>query len=341
MIHFGNDHRGDGGIAAVIRQHLHRQGSGIHAEAVATYDQAGVSFLKRNLPFVRALWRITLLHPGRVQVVHIHMARGGSYFREGLILWSAWLRGHRNTVVTMHGSSLAMAPASELRLLEQILRPAKLVHVLDGIYRDLLGRSGISSIRVVPNDVEVSSDVAALLERSKTVLFLGEIGPRKGVDVLLESWARLQPSGWLLRLAGSVASVDGPDLVARAAKIPNVVYEGLLSPTDVRSRLLDSRVIVLPSRAENFPMAVCEGLAAGCVVTATSVGAVPTLLGHVKERLFAPGSGAAIDAALSSAVSQAMTDSGQAEAELNHQFARANLSTDALSRTWYDLYLAM
>jgi glycosyltransferase involved in cell wall biosynthesis len=107
---------------------------------------------------------------------------------------------------------------------------------------------------------------------------------------------------------------------------------------EARAALLNSRILVLPSRAENFPMAICEGLAAGCLVVASDVGAVPELLRHTPSRCFRAESREALEDALAKAMGDAFTPDGEQEATRNHEWAGAELSVDVLTQRWVRVY---
>ena len=69
-----------------------------------------------------------------------------------------------------------------------------------------------------------------------------------------------------------------------------VTFTGGVPPKRVRQLLDGCRIFVLPSRRENFPLAVLEAMAAGKAIVATSTGGVTELVRHGKEGLLvAPG----------------------------------------------------
>lgn len=122
------------------------------------------------------------------------------------------------------------------------------------------------------------------------ILFLGQLGPRKGVPELLAALAdpAMPQQGWHATLAG-----DGPvaDYRRRAAALglrDRVDLPGWLGAEETRALRAASDILVLPSHAEGFAMAVLEGLAQGLAVVTTRVGAHDEVLEHERDCLFVP-----------------------------------------------------
>jgi glycosyltransferase involved in cell wall biosynthesis len=97
------------------------------------------------------------------------------------------------------------------------------------------------------------------------VLFLGRLIPRKGVDLLITSFARACPQSGRLVVAGPEGE---PNLAqslrahARAEGIePRVIFTGTLYGDEKKSALVDCDVFVLASSYENFANSVAEAIA--------------------------------------------------------------------------------
>jgi glycosyltransferase involved in cell wall biosynthesis len=103
---------------------------------------------------------------------------------------------------------------------------------------------------------------------NKLVLFLGRITPKKGLDLLVSSFARVQAEQ-----PGSRLVIAGPDdegygkqvrgYVAANRLEPFVIFTGMLEGQQKLEVLADADVWVLPSYTENFGIAVLEALACG------------------------------------------------------------------------------
>ena len=91
--------------------------------------------------------------------------------------------------------------------------------------------------------------------------------------MLIEAWARVQPRGWQLRIAG-------PDEAAHKAEVEHAVsasglsevvsFVGPVHGAAKQSAFFSADLVVLPSHSESFGMVVAEALAHGVPVLTTS-----------------------------------------------------------------------
>jgi glycosyltransferase involved in cell wall biosynthesis len=128
-------------------------------------------------------------------------------------------------------------------------------------------------IAVVPNGVDIPDIAPGPRGDAKTLLFLGRVHPKKGVDLLLEAWVRLQGahSDWRLRIVGPGDAGYMRRLAGLAASLgaERVTFAGPLYGRDKTEAYRAADLFVLPTHSENFGMAVAEALAAGCPVVTT------------------------------------------------------------------------
>jgi glycosyltransferase involved in cell wall biosynthesis len=156
------------------------------------------------------------------------------------------------------------------------------------------------------------------------LLFLGRLHPKKGLDILAEAF------GALARARDDVHLViAGPDDGARAATETaltrfgvrdRVTFTGMLRGEEKLDAFHAAEVFALPSRSENFGVAVVEAMACGVpVVVSDQV--------NIWREVVGAGAGAVVPceaAALSDAV-RAMLDDPARRAETGRrgaQFAR-------------------
>jgi glycosyltransferase involved in cell wall biosynthesis len=122
-------------------------------------------------------------------------------------------------------------------------------------------------IALIPNGVDLQDIDFAPPAKTKTMLFLSRLHPKKGVAELVAAWRAVRPAGWRLVLAGpdEARMLDSLRLVPADA----ISYVGEVDG-DEKWRLLQSAAVtVLPSYSENFGVVVAESLMAGTPVIAT------------------------------------------------------------------------
>jgi len=106
------------------------------------------------------------------------------------------------------------------------------------------------------------------LANGRLILFLGRITPKKGLDLLVRSFAQVreaEPNAHLV-IAGPDDEGYGRNVrreVAAHGLEPFVTFTGMVSGVEKLELLADADVWVLPSYAENFGLAALEALACG------------------------------------------------------------------------------
>lgn len=133
-------------------------------------------------------------------------------------------------------------------------------------------------IAVIPNGVDLSVSTFADdvnsggLHRTRTVLFLSRIHPKKGILNLLHAWVAVAPKGWRLEIAGpdEGGHLSEVKALARVLGIDQVVeYLGEVDGVAKRQAYSDADLFVLPTFSENFGVVVAEALAHGLPVITT------------------------------------------------------------------------
>jgi glycosyltransferase involved in cell wall biosynthesis len=218
----------------------------------------------------RALLRMPAGH-----VAHIHLSERGSFLREGLLVALAHRRG-LITVATIHGASFISFANQHPRLVSTVLKRADLVTCLNQGTLDRV-RYSAPDVRseIVPNPVFVDDGFSPADGTEELVVFAGEIGVRKGADVLSRAWqlvAQRRPRARCL-MVGPVSDFAPPS-AERLEVLPPV------DSIEIKEILRRARVVALPARAEGMPMVLTEAMSLGRPFVSTPVGGVPELAGE-------------------------------------------------------------
>jgi glycosyltransferase involved in cell wall biosynthesis len=112
-------------------------------------------------------------------------------------------------------------------------------------------------------------------KRAKRMIFLSRVHPKKGLDLLFQAWAKLDPA---LTRDWEIA-VFGPDEGGHLAEVQTLIQDlgimdavtfyGSVSGSDKEAAYRSGDLFVLPSRSEGFPMAVLEAASYGLPVVQT------------------------------------------------------------------------
>lgn len=132
----------------------------------------------------------------------------------------------------------------------------------------------------LPDDEAGQPVVRAGVEGRAPVLgVVGRLSREKGVDVFLDTLARLALDGRPFKAVIAGAGPARAELEAKAAQLglgERVSFLGHVAAMDEVYRTLD--VLVIPSRSEGLPNVLLEAMRHGIAVAATDVGAMPEVL---------------------------------------------------------------
>ncbi|RVU24520.1 glycosyltransferase family 4 protein [Streptomyces antnestii] len=120
---------------------------------------------------------------------------------------------------------------------------------------------GMHNVGAMPNALAHLPEVPSP-RTAKVVCSIGRLADQKGIDMLVDTWARVAPHrpGWTLRIYG--AGADEPDLRAQCTRLGLNASVRWMGPTDdVPGALAGSAVFVQSSRGEGFPLALMEAMA--------------------------------------------------------------------------------
>ena len=230
-----------------------------------------------------------LIRENEPNLIHLVSSSSLALYKDYLLIGLA--RMHKIPVV-MHWRfgripALAVHRNWEWKLLDIVIKRSSISIVIDSRSYDTLQNIGFTNIVNIPNplglDIEKKSkETNEKFSRRKQgrLIFVGHIVRSKGVYELVDACSQL-PIVQELSLIGPSEENVKHDLEAIAGKRENGSWLnliGALKMDKVLENMQDSPVLVLPSHTEGFPNAVLEGMAMGCAVIATDVGAIPEML---------------------------------------------------------------
>ena len=137
---------------------------------------------------------------------------------------------------------------------------------------------------VLPNSIELDSEVQPLKEKVFVIGFCGNIHPRKGIDIFIGVASRLLNNGFNGRFV--VAGSGDPEPYRQQAERLNICHAvEFKSNVECRKEIRNYDLFVLSSRHEGCPNVLLEAMACGVPVVATNVGGVGEVVNHEAQGL--------------------------------------------------------
>ncbi len=224
-------------------------------------------------------------------------------------LWAGFL-AHKNNipyVITAHGT--AMLKKEEGRVGRKkifnslggikLLKGAAKVIALTTYEKKSFLKLGIEEekIAVIPNGLDIKSDTDGkngdwfkkkyhIPSRSKILLFLGRIHPKKGIDLLIDSLVHLKKkfADLVLVIAGPIESQDYyRKLIKKISDYKleeSVFFTGILTEEDKNCAYKASHTFVLTSYAEGLPMSVLEAASFGLPLLVSKSCGIPEVISY-------------------------------------------------------------
>ena len=166
---------------------------------------------------------------------------------------------------------------------KQLARPIleephfKAAHVIHALTRDEqkeIKDFGVRKpIAIIPNGVEIpDSSATRPANQKKTLLFLGRLHPKKGLDQFIESWGVVAPSDWVFKISGPGETEYVSKLQASIERLgiqDSVSISGPVYDKDKAEAFSTSHAFVLPSKSEGQPVAALEAWSYGLPILKT------------------------------------------------------------------------
>jgi glycosyltransferase involved in cell wall biosynthesis len=287
-----------GGISRLVGYVRAAGGAGVHRIT----DTRGPRWSPWTSPFrlaaaMTSIASDAILARGRIQ--HLHIAGRGSTPRK--LILGAWSRlWGRPYVLHLHdydyAEDLSRRARWQHRPIARLFRGAERVIVLGQRDAGTVHSLGVPDARIsilhnaVPDPTPAPAGVTRRSCDAVTLVFLGQLGPRKGVPELLQALASpaMAPLRWSAVLAGD-GPVDAYRSRADALGLGDrVELTGWLPASETAALCRRSDILALPSHGEGMAMAVLEGLAHGLAVVTTPVGSHAEVLTDGETCRFVP-----------------------------------------------------
>ena len=219
-------------------------------------------------------------------IIHLH---GPTPFWSDFIL----LRNSNTPLVYTHHADISWGTEALSKYYRtfhrKLVNKAKAIVVHSKDYAGLFGDGNVSVVNLPCNFVPSKKENYLLYKSTVfTVLFVGQLRPFKGLDLLLNVASALEEVSFSIVGQGYLKE----KLERKAANLRNVKFLGPLNDDDLEKIYKKSHVICLPSinTTEAFGLTLVEGSIFGCVPIASNLAGVRENVEHLGGYVFEPGS---------------------------------------------------
>lgn len=292
----------------------------------------------------------SLIKQGACDCVHIHMSENASVYRAAIM--TRWIKSHScsRVIVQSHGSSVqsffARCPRCAKKYLLDSLGAADLIVTLtpgwERWWRELLPSARYA---VVPNAVDQPAPVNARNannqreENGATVLFMGQLGERKGTYLLISAIPAVlskRPDA-LFVFAGDGEIEQCAAYAKQLGVSDSCAFVGWADAQEKDALLRDASMLVLPSREESFGIVLLEAMSYGVPVVCSDGGFMHEVVDDGKDGIVFPtGDGRALSKAICTLlddpeISRTMGEAGRLKVE-------ASYTLPVVTKVWKQVY---
>lgn len=297
-------HNHRGGIGAVLEVY----GKNIYPfKFIPTYSNR--SAWHKFYFFLRAIFLLCykFATDREIQIVHIHSSSRGSFLRKSVLMLLCKLF-RKKTIFHIHASEFHIFYQNARMLrgyVRWILQRTDTVVCLSGRWKKFFTENfKIKELVIINNVIEYVTQKKEPIQNTRKInlLFLGQIGNRKGIFDLIEVLHKNRKNfnGKYHLIVGGNGEVGRLQKLIHEYNLEDhIEYAGWVNGNKKSELLQKCDVYVLPSYNEGLPVSVLEALAHGKPVISTKVGGIPEVIhSHYNGWLMKAGDRLALEAIL-------------------------------------------
>lgn len=279
----GPSRNANGGMTTVVNNYFDSSlVDKVNLKYIATTKDGNI-FIRVAYNFIAYIKVFFYLLIKKVDIVHIHMASRGSFYRKSLIVkFSKFLE--KKTIIHLHGASFAKfyedeSNDSQKKYICNIFSIADQIIVLSVEWKNKILSWFDCNIEVLENGVFVPTK-NYYSNSSKNIVLLGRLNERKGTYDLLsivnEVVEKFNDVKFILAGDGDLNRLNNKINQLGINKYVEVL--GWINKEKREEILKDALIYVLPSYNEGMPMSVIEAISYGIPSISTWVGGIPQLI---------------------------------------------------------------
>lgn len=177
---------------------------------------------------------------------------------------------------------------------KKIIQSPDVVTAISKHLAEIAAQMNRKSVTVIPNGIAYEAIQSACAKYSKMpgrFLYVGRLEKMKGVDLLLQSFAKIKGS-FVLHIVGSGSLGNKLKKLADRLDVAHrVVFKGYMKAPDLYKEYAEAEIFCGLSRSEGMGNVFLEAQAAGCAVVATHTGGIPDIVWDRQTGILVPPKG--------------------------------------------------
>lgn len=285
-----------GGMVSVIKNYLeYTEWDDYEIIFVPTHIEAGN--LQKCLYFLYAYCKaVILMLLNKCDIVYLHTAERGSFFRKALLGRTAKFLG-KKAVMHHHAAQFEdfyekLSPGKKEFVNETLKKMDLNITLSNHFASKITDISHNAKVKVLYNAVYTNERNPYRMD-AKNILFLGEMGRRKGVYDLLDAIQKLDailPHDIRFCLCGNGEIKEVEEKIAELKIKDRVECLGWIDGEKKKKVIKNTMINVLPSYNEGMPMTILETMAHGIPNISTNISSIPEVIADGKNGiLIEPG----------------------------------------------------
>lgn len=271
-----------GGMSTVVENYI-KYNKRDEFEIIYIYSTEGGGYFKKTFSAIKAgISLIKTLMFGDIDIVHIHIASGISFYRKSIFcLISKMFK--KKYILHLHGGGFDTFYSKQKEIIKRyinfIFDKSSVILVLSDSWTDIVKKYSDTQVKVLKNSINIPK-YNNYNDNKKNILMLGRLTTKKGIYDLLDT-AEL-----VLRKDSEVKFLVAGD--GELDKVNKIIQEKgiqesfkLLGWIDEQTRdaiLRETMIYILPSYYEAMPMSILEAMSYGIPIISTSVGSIPEVV---------------------------------------------------------------
>lgn len=286
-----------GGIAAVVSGYLQSELSHTYNIKYISSHKDGSKFKKLIIAIKAYLNFIIYCILSRPDIIHIHSSFGPSFYRKAIFIYIGNLF-NIPIINHIHGAEFdrfyEQASSRKKSYIKKVYSRCDVIVVLSKEWKEKIEKiTSNNEIVIVENYAEVPKVKPGLEGKKDYVLFLGEVGKRKGAydipDVVEKVVKTIKNVKFIICGNGEIEDIK--KILNEKGLNEYVEFRGWIGKEEKIKLLSCSKVYFLPSYNEGLPMSILEAMAYGLPVVSTDVGGIPTVVQNgINGFIYKPGS---------------------------------------------------